>query len=129
MVILLKFYASYDKDTLGKKPIDGRKVKGVIHFVEKTTAIIAKFQFYDRLFTVENPDENSIINNKSLIIKHGFIEKNMQNAKIGEQYQFEREGYFCRDNNKELVFNLAVSLRGFLIFFWIKFNNYNNWQY
>jgi glutaminyl-tRNA synthetase len=45
-------YATYDADTLGKNPTDGRKVKGVIHFVEASTALKAEFRLYDRLFTL-----------------------------------------------------------------------------
>jgi glutaminyl-tRNA synthetase len=53
-----------------------------------------------------------IINPNSLIIKQGFIEPNLKDAEIGKAYQFEREGYFCRDSiEKNLVFNKTVGLR------------------
>ena len=67
-----------------KNPADGRKVKGVIHFVEATKAIPAEFRLYDRLFTVENPakedDFESVINPESLTIKHGFVEPGLANS-------------------------------------------------
>jgi len=110
-------YATYDSETLGKNPADGRKVKGVIHFVEATQAKMAEFRLYDRLFTLENPGKNDnfedLINPESLIVKHGVVEPNMIGAEAEVAYQFEREGYFCRDNKSgdELVFNKTVSLR------------------
>jgi len=110
-------YATYDADTLGKNPADGRKVKGVIHFVEATKALKAEFRLYDRLFTLENPGKNDhfeqLINPESLITTYGMVEPTMAHAKPGVAYQFEREGYFCRDNQSsdEIIFNKTVSLR------------------
>jgi len=110
-------YAEYDKDTLGKNPIDGRKVKGVIHFVEATQALQTEFRIYDRLFIKENPGKHEnfedLINSKSLISMYGFCERNMLGAELFESYQFERNGYFCRDEDNEgmLVMNKTVSLR------------------
>jgi len=109
-------YCTYDPDTLGKNPSDGRKVKGVIHFVECSKAISAEFRIYDRLFLDSNPsifnDLSSSINPNSLVIKDGFVEQNLSNAKAEKAYQFEREGYFCRDSESEgLVFNKTVGLR------------------
>ncbi len=110
-------YCTYDPDTLGKKPADGRKVKGVIHFVEASKALPAEFRIYDRLFTVENPakedDFEAVINPESLIVKNGFVEPGMANAEPEKAYQFEREGYFCRDNKAgdHQVYNRTVALR------------------
>ena len=109
-------FCTYDPDTLGKNPTDGRKVKGVIHFVECSKAIPAEFKIYNRLFLDANPskfeDLSLIINPNSLIIKHGYVEQNLQDAEIQKAYQFEREGYFCRDNSDtDLVFNKTVGLR------------------
>jgi glutaminyl-tRNA synthetase len=109
-------YCSYDSDTLGKNPSDGRKVKGVIHFVESSKAVNAEFRIYDRLFLDPNPakfdDLSSSINPNSLEIKNGFVEPNLLEAKAEMAYQFEREGYFCRDSESEgLVFNKTVGLR------------------
>ncbi|WP_416695841.1 glutamine--tRNA ligase/YqeY domain fusion protein [Candidatus Pseudothioglobus sp. Uisw_050_01] len=109
-------YCTYDSETLGKNPSDGRKVKGVIHFVESSRALSAEFRIYDRLFLESNPtnfdDLSSSINPNSLEIKNGFIEPSLSNAKAEEAYQFEREGYFCRDSESEgLVFNKTVGLK------------------
>jgi len=109
-------YCTYDPDTLGKNPSDGRKVKGVIHYVESSKAVNAEFRIYDRLFLESDPakfdDLSSSINPNSLEIKNGFIEPNLSNAKPEKAYQFEREGYFCRDSEIEgLVFNKTVGLR------------------
>ena len=109
-------FCKYDPETLGKNPADGRKVKGVIHFVEHSKSIPAKFKIYDRLFLDTNPskfeDMSTILNPDSLIIKHGYVEPTLKNAKVGKAYQFEREGYFCRDSfDEELTFNKTVGLR------------------
>ena len=109
-------YCTYDPETLGKNPSDGRKVKGVIHYVEASRAISAEFRIYDRLFLDSNPakfdDLSSSLNPNSLEIKNGFVEPNLSNAKAKIAYQFEREGYFCRDSESEgLVFNKTVGLR------------------
>ncbi|ATZ74182.1 glutamine--tRNA ligase [Idiomarina sp. X4] len=112
-------YCHYDADTLGKDPADGRKVKGVIHWVSAETAKDAEFRVYDRLFQVPNPaaeeDLFSTLNPESLIIKKGFVEANLENAKLGENFQFERLGYYCLDTDAEkegrLIFNQTVGLR------------------
>ena len=109
-------YCTYDADTLGKNPSDGRKVKGVIHFVEATSALEAEFMLYDRLFIDASPGKSddlaSLINPNSCESAKGFVEPSMANAKAEMAYQFEREGYFCRDNQSEnLVFNKTVGLR------------------
>ena len=110
-------YCTYDPDTLGKNPNDGRKIKGVIHFVESSKAVPADFNIYDRLFLDPNPsqfdDMSSLINPNSLIIKSGYVEPSLKDAEIEKAYQFEREGYFCRDSesNDKLVFNKTVGLR------------------
>ena len=109
-------YCTYDPDTLGKNPTDGRKVKGVIHFVESSKAVNAEFKIYDRLFLDPNPSQvdnmSSVLNPDSLIIKNGYIEPCLQDAEIEKAYQFEREGYFCRDSESDgIVFNKTVGLR------------------
>ena len=109
-------YCNYDPDTLGKNPVDGRKVKGVIHFVESTKAVPAEFNIYDRLFIDSNPsqfdDLSLILNTNSLIVKNGYVEPYLKDVKVEQAYQFEREGYFCRDSeSKGLVFNKTVGLR------------------
>jgi len=109
-------YCTYDAKTLGTNPADGRKVKGVIHFVEASESLEAEFRIYDRLFLNSNPgnfdDLSSAINPKSIQIRKGFVEPSMLRAKPEMAYQFERVGYFCRDNKSDgLVFNKTISLR------------------
>lgn len=112
-------YCTYDKDTLGKNPADGRKVKGVIHWVSAQAGIPAEIRLYDRLFTVPNPgaaeDFVSVINPESLTVLNGFVEPALVTAEAEKAYQFERMGYFCADNKDSsadhLVFNRTVGLR------------------
>ena len=112
-------YCTYDPETLGKNPSDGRKVKGVIHWVEASNAKPAEFRVYDSLFTDANPAAaesiDDIINPESLVIKHGVVEPSLVKAQAEKAYQFEREGYYCADNKdssaENLVFNLTVALR------------------
>ncbi|OOR98667.1 glutamine--tRNA ligase [Canicola haemoglobinophilus] len=112
-------YCTYDPETLGKNPADGRKVKGVIQWVSATDNLPAEFRLYDKLFTVANPgaaeDINEVLNPNSLVIKHGVVEQSLANAKAEQAYQFEREGYYCADSKDSsadhLVFNLTVSLK------------------
>ncbi|MFZ4834323.1 glutamine--tRNA ligase [Rouxiella sp. Mn2063] len=112
-------FCSYDIDTLSKDPADGRKVKGVIHWVSATEGKPAEFRLYDRLFSVANPaqaeDFLSTINPESLVIAKGYVEPSLANAQAGVSLQFEREGYFCADSTysstSQLVFNRTVGLR------------------
>ena len=112
-------FCTYDPETLGKNPSDGRKVKGVIHWVSAVHNHPAEFRLYERLFTVPNPgaaeEIESVLNPTSLVVKHGFVEQSLANAEPEKGYQFEREGYFCADNKdsrpEHLVFNLTVSLK------------------
>ncbi|EKO3573388.1 glutamine--tRNA ligase [Vibrio metschnikovii] len=112
-------YCTYDPETLGKNPADGRKVKGVIHWVSADKALPAQFRLYDRLFTVANPaaadNFAATINPDSLITMHGFVEPSLKNAQPEFGYQFERMGYFCADikdsRPDSLVFNRTVGLR------------------
>ncbi len=111
-------YCTYDKDTLGKDPADGRKVKGVIHWVSAERGLAAEFRLYDRLFSVPNPgalDDFTCVNPDSLQVLHGFVEPSLQLAQVDQGYQFERTGYFCidlKDSSPDaLVFNRTVGLR------------------
>ncbi|MCG3722450.1 glutamine--tRNA ligase [Vibrio cincinnatiensis] len=112
-------YCTYDPETLGKNPADGRKVKGVIHWVSADKALPAEFRLYDRLFTVPNPaaadNFAETINPDSLVKLQGFVEPSLANAEAEFGYQFERMGYFCADRKESkpqaLVFNRTVGLR------------------
>jgi len=113
-------YCNYNADTLGKNPEDGTKPKGVIHWVAAEQSIDAEIRLYERLFNVPNPaaeeDFQSVMNEDSLItISKAKVEPSLVNAKPEQAFQFERQGYFCRDNKDsagdKLVFNRTVGLR------------------
>ena len=112
-------FCSYDNETLGKNPADGRKVKGVIHWVSADKALPAEIRLYDRLFTVANPaaadNFAETLNPDSLVKLNGFVESSLGQAKAEQGFQFERTGYFCVDNKEstsdKLVFNRTVGLR------------------
>lgn len=112
-------FCTYDADTLSKDPADGRKVKGVIHWVSAAHALPVEIRLYDRLFSVPNPgaadDFLAVMNPESLVIKQGYAEPSLQAAEAGKAYQFEREGYFCLDSRystaEKRVFNRTVGLR------------------
>jgi len=113
-------YCTYNADTLGKNPEDGTKPKGVIHWVAADQSVDAEIRLYERLFTVPNPaaeeDFHTVMNEDSLItISRAKVEPSLVNAKPEQAFQFERQGYFCRDNKDsqgdKLVFNRTVGLR------------------
>ncbi|EAQ51964.1 MULTISPECIES: glutamine--tRNA ligase [Vibrio] len=112
-------FCSYDNETLGKNPTDGRKVKGVIHWVSADKALPAEIRLYDRLFTVPNPaaadDFAATLNPESLVTLNGFVEPSLGEGVAEQAYQFERTGYFCVDSKDSkadaLVFNRTVGLR------------------
>ncbi len=116
---IIELRCTYDPDTLGKKP-EGRKVKGVIHWVSEQHALSAEIRLYDRLFNVPQPDAeadfHSVLNPDSLTILNDCkVEPSLANATPEDHYQFERIGYFCLDIkdgvNGDLVFNRTVTLR------------------
>jgi len=93
----------------------GNKVKGMIHWVDANNCVDATVNIYDRLFSDPNPLNLKSFNKKSLIVKkNAKIEKNVNLNNYEERYQFERVGYFIRDNkssNKNIVYNKIVSLK------------------
>ena len=118
---LIELHCSVDLDTLGKKP-EGRKVKGVIHWVSEAKGIPLNVRLYDRLFTVENPESKDIedirecLNEDSLIeITSCIAEPSIMEEGASSSYQFEREGYYCLDEKEssenKLVFNRTITLR------------------
>jgi glutaminyl-tRNA synthetase len=119
---LVELKCTYDPDTRGKNPSDGRKVKGVIHWVSAAHCVDVEVRLYDRLFTVEFPEEDKsktfldFINPQSQTILEGCkAELSLADATSDTRYQFEREGYFCADSVEsqpgKLVFNRTVGLR------------------
>ena len=119
---IIELRCSYDPATLGANP-EGRKVKGVIHWVSAVHGAKAEVRLYDRLFNIPHPDSDKTVddftthlNPDSLItLTESIVEKSLVTAAAGSVYQFEREGYFCADSelcrDGKLVFNRTVTLR------------------
>jgi glutaminyl-tRNA synthetase len=116
---IVELRCTYDPDTLGKNP-EGRKVRGVIHWVSATLGRPAEVRVYDRLFRSPEPgrghDFLDDLNPDSLRVLTGcVVESALAEASVDERFQFEREGYFCLDpvdaSAEKLVFNRIVSLR------------------
>ncbi|MBE3674088.1 glutamine--tRNA ligase [Pseudoalteromonas distincta] len=110
-------FCTYDNETLGKNPSDGRKVKGVIHWVSAPESITAEVRLYDRLFSVPNPaaaeEFETTLNPESLVVlPNAKLEPSLANSQAEQGFQFERTGYFSRDSkSKNVVFNQTVGLR------------------
>ena len=119
---VIELHCSYDPATLGANP-EGRKVKGVIHWVSAQFGKRAEVRMYDRLFTTPRPDAagngsdyRGYLNPESLLtLTECIVEPALAEASPGECFQFEREGYFCVDiklSTPEFpVFNRTVTLR------------------
>ena len=116
---ILELRCSYDELTLGRNP-EGRKVRGVIHWVSASDNLPAEIRLFSPLFNVDEPDTadgdyRELINPDSLIIRQGYVERNLGGAISDQRFQFEREGYFCPDGKlskgDSLVFNRIVGLR------------------
>ncbi len=119
---VIELHCSYDSATLGANP-EGRKVKGVIHWVSAAQGVLAEVRLYDRLFNTPAPDYSkdgrdykAFLNQDSLrTVTHCMVEPSLAAAEAGERFQFEREGYFCVDPSRgehaTLVFNRVVTLR------------------
>jgi glutaminyl-tRNA synthetase len=108
----------WDPDSLGGAPADGRKVRGTIHWVSAQHAIDAEVRLYDRLFSEESPlaDDREFtesLNPDSLDVISGCkLEPGLASAQPGDQFQFERQGYFCRDTGAEgSSYIMTVGLR------------------
>jgi glutaminyl-tRNA synthetase len=117
--VIIELRCTYDADTLGKNP-EGRKVKGVIHWVSEQQSHPAEVRLYDRLFKVPNPDNeenflNAINTNSLEVLTNCRVEASLLDAQPENRFQFERTGYFCLDVidsvSGKLVFNRTVTLR------------------
>jgi glutaminyl-tRNA synthetase len=116
-----QIHCTYDKATRSGMPDSKRKVKGTIHWVSAKHAVPAEIRVYDRLFTIQNPDEGAegrdfkeFLNPDSLKIMKGFVEPGLTASVPGEKFQFERIGYFSVDDEsdaKALIFNRTVPLK------------------
>ena len=119
--LISEIHCTYDPNSLSgsKTPESLRKVKGTLHWVSKAHAVGAEVREYDRLFTHEDPDNQkedflTFVNPDSLKVRSAFIEPHIQQATVGQHFQFQRIGYFNLDKEttaNHLVFNKTVGLR------------------
>ena len=115
---IVEVHARVIENTIGNDPEDGVKPKGVIHWVAVDHCVDITVNLYDRLFTDPAPDAGEknfldFINPESLkVLGHCKAEPGVAGAALLQGFQFEREGYFCRDSRSEdLVFNRTIGLR------------------
>jgi glutaminyl-tRNA synthetase len=116
---VIELRCSHDPDTLGRNP-EGRKVRGVIHWVSAEKSLPAEVRLFEPLFSVPVPDAEGEdyekrINPDSKTVRNARVEISLANAKLEDRFQFEREGYFCLDakdaSAESLVFNRILGLR------------------
>lgn len=116
---VVELHCTADLETGNGNPVDGRKVKGTIHWVSAKYAIDATVRLYDYLFTLENVNDVpegtnylDYLNPNSLTELTGCkLEPSLAEAKTGDKFQFVRTGYFCKDSKDEGVFNQIVGLK------------------
>ncbi len=115
-------HVTYDPESRGGETPDKRKVKGTLHFVNALDCFDATVRLYDRLFVTEDPSDETNggtfadnLNPDSLVVlKNCKIGSDLKNAKVGDTFQFMRQGYFCLDKDSkgdEIIFNRTVSLK------------------
>ena len=113
-------HCTYDPLSRGGNSPDGRKVKGTLHWVSAADTMKCEVRLYDRLFNAENPSDETNgsftdnLNKDSLVVLDNcLVEGGLRNAKVGDVFQFMRQGYFCVDINSsedKLIFNRTVAL-------------------
>ena len=118
---VIEVIAKLIEGTLGKDPEDGVKPKGVIHWVSASHNLNCEVRLYDRLFNDEAPDAggknflDALNPNNLTILQNCKAELSLASAKVGQGFQFERQGYFCLDSKystqDKLVFNRTISLK------------------
>ena len=118
---VVEIHGTWDEGSWGGNAPDGRKVKGTIHWVDFKHGKKASFKLYDRLFTEKDPLKDGAdnflkyLNPDSLSVANGYVEPELSNAGIGQNFQFERTGYFIADEKvfsaDNLVFNRTVTLK------------------
>lgn len=114
-----KIICTADLESGNGNPVDGRKVKGTIHWLSENNCIDRDVYIYNNLFTIENtnaiPEDKTFddyLNPDSVEKKTGCkLEKCLEDAKAGDKFQFVRIGYFCKDSKHKNVFNRIVELK------------------
>ena len=108
-----------DLESGNGNPVDGRKIKGTIHWLSASAAKPVTMMLYDRLFTIENvnaiPEDktyNDYLNPESLtVIEGALVEPSLADAAEGDKFQFVRDGYYCKDTKHPNTFNRIVGLK------------------
>ena len=119
---IVELRCTYDPMSGEGSSSDGRRVKGVIHWVSAAHAVKAEVRLFDTLFLTENPNDTTAgqtswednLNPNSLVKVEGWLEPSLRDAAVGQPFQFERVGYFCADTDStpdKLVFNRTVTLK------------------
>ncbi len=119
---IIAVHCTYDPESFGGETPDGRKVKGTLHWVSAEHCVRATVRLYDRLFNVSNPsDEEGVssfadnLNPESLtVLEDCVLEECMKDAKVGDRFQFMRQGYFCVDADSapdNIIINRTVALK------------------
>lgn len=118
---VVELRCTYDPQSGNGSSSDGRRVKGVIHWVSVPHAQAAEVRLYSNLFTKEDPNDVEegktfldYLNPDSVVVRTGYIEPSLAQAAVGEKFQFERVGYFCVDPDsrpERMVFNRTVGLK------------------
>ena len=116
-----EIHGTWDPDSWGGNPADGRKVKGTIHWVDCATGVKAEFRLYGRLFTEKDPMKSGAdgflqyLDRNSVEIASGYVEPALAAAVPEDRFQFERTGYFVADEKdfrpEAPVFNRTVTLK------------------
>ena len=114
-----ELHCTADLETGNGTPADGRKVKGTIHWLSAAHSEETTLMLYDKLFTIENVNDipegktyNDYLNPTSLVrLEHCRVEPSLADAAPGEQFQFVRTGYFCKDTKYPNTFNRIVGLK------------------
>ena len=116
---IVEIHATADLETRNGNPVDGRKIKGTIHWLSAKYAKDTTLMLYDRLFTIENvnaiPEDktyNDYLNPESAIKLEGcMIEPALADAEAGDRFQFVRNGYYVKDTKNPGTFNRIVGLK------------------
>ena len=119
---VVELRCTYDPLSGDGSSSEGRRVKGVIHWVSADHAVKAEVRLFDTLFLTENPNDTSNgqtswednLNPNSMVKVEGWLEPSLKDAPVGKTYQFERVGYFCPDTDStadHIVFNRTVTLK------------------
>ena len=116
---VIELRCQYDATTAGGQSPDGRKVKGIIHWVSAKLGLPIEVRLIDRLFNIPDPaaqdDFLAHLNPHSLLVSHAARAEPALASSEATSFQFERVGYFCRDNISSTssmpVFIRTVTLR------------------